>query len=218
MTPRWVEPEGTPEQIADACVAHLAAGGRVDWRTDGARWRPTSAVTEYQFVCRIHDEEHRFALVYSDPPQPERPSETLSDWDDDLVDDRLTAQPARVPAPEGVTVIGWTEPTDDEPRSLPIVDVSQADKIPDGWEWTWGICNIWSSSREHFGYGGSRWYLIRPVPSPPVPETEDDGLRVDIESTIRQYCAQDESDEHTDWVRDLADAIIHVLPLDGTDG
>jgi hypothetical protein len=192
MTPRWVEPEGTPEQIADACVAHLAAGGRVDWRTDGARWRPTSAVTEYQFVCRIHDEEHRFALVYSDPPQPERPSETLSDWDDDLVDDRLTAQPARVPAPEGVTVIGWTEPTDDEPRSLPIVDVSQADKIPDGWEWTWGICNIWSS--------------------------EDDGLRVDIESTIRQYCAQDESDEHTDWVRDLADAIIHVLPLDGTDG
>jgi hypothetical protein len=29
--------------------------------------------------------------------------------------------PARVEPPSGVQVIGWTEPTDDEPRSLPIV-------------------------------------------------------------------------------------------------
>jgi hypothetical protein len=135
-TPRWVEPEGTPEQIADACVAHLAAGGRVDsWQGDH-QWRQTLSDDREDFAERVRMRS-RFALVYSDPPQPERPCPACRVGDiygdeqnhtcgrPEPVMDALPSR--RVPAPEGVTVIGWTEPTDDEPRCALVSRVAAQD-------------------------------------------------------------------------------------------
>jgi hypothetical protein len=286
-TPRWVEPEGTPEQIADACVAHLAAGGRVDlWHESSQRWYPTATYEAYDIHTR---EGHRFALVYSDPPQPERPSATDADgnvWTGGMYTppEYLRPQPDRVPAPEGVTdlvgrlrraadvstsgggewhqlahrcreaadyiekhlpvdrvaapegvtVIGWTEPTDDEPRQLPIV---WGNDIPDeGWE-----RNGYGDPPGHFRtYGeprGDASYIIRPIPSPPVPETE----RVRLDQIVGRrlpgkswavtefgfdpmdgYVAQGHPSD--DDLLPIAGFVVHpdgcvfVLPLDGTDG
>jgi hypothetical protein len=116
MTARWVEPEGTPEQIADACVAHLAAGGRVDvWAELQGEWRTAPEWARVNFVGGVYALA-RFALVYSDPPQPERPTIEASEAlalvrehgiahiDEAIVWDWSPAQPARVDPPEGVTV------------------------------------------------------------------------------------------------------------------
>jgi hypothetical protein len=143
MSPRWVEPEGTPEQIADACVAHLAAGGRVDsWRPGIGAWRQSELSRRDAFEAYARG-GYRFALVYSDPPQPER-----------------------VPAPEGVTVISWTEPTDDEPRSLPIVrGHNTALDVPEPW-------TLVLLGHTANGYRTPLYVCHPPIPSPPVPETE----------------------------------------------
>jgi hypothetical protein len=75
-----VEPEGTPEQIADACVAHLAAGGRVDVMRQTGRWEPTAVCEAGAFAYHLRNGT-RFALVYPDPPQPERPKVgRCGDW------------------------------------------------------------------------------------------------------------------------------------------
>jgi hypothetical protein len=140
----------------------------------------------------------------------------------------------RVAAPEGVTVIGWTEPTDDEPRQLPIV---WGNDIPDeGWE-----RNGYGDPPGHFRtYGeprGDASYIIRPIPSPPVPETE----RVRLDQIVGRrlpgkswavtefgfdpmdgYVAQGHPSD--DDLHPIAGFVVHpdgcvfVLPLDGTDG
>jgi hypothetical protein len=294
MSARWVEPEGTPEQIADACVAHLAAGGRVDVMRQTGRWEPTAVCEAGAFAYHLRNGT-RFALVYSDPPQPEPAPAASRAWagpfaspqperprghtsicrcggclaaesarvdppegvtpDPDgfagyhgcpsapctgtlaatckaagdcatlvLLDRPGYSRPDRVPAPEGVTVIGWTEPTDDEPRSLPIVEPDANGYFPpapDGWQW---------------------WYqnefrTLRPIPSPPVPETE----RVRLDQIVGRrlpgrawevtefgfdpmdgYVAQGHpSDDDLHPVAPFyvdADGYVSVLPLDGTDG
>jgi hypothetical protein len=304
MSARWVEPEGTPEQIADACVAHLAAGGRVDVMRQTGRWEPTAVCEAGAFAYHLRNGT-RFALVYSDPPQPEPAPAASRAWagpfaspqperprghtsicrcggclaaesarvdppegvtpDPDgfagyhgcpsapctgtlaatckaagdcatlvLLDRPGYSRPDRVPAPEGVTVIGWTEPTDDEPRQLPIV---WGNDIPDeGWE-----RNGYGDPPGHFRtYGeprGDASYIIRPIPSPPVPETE----RVRLDQIVGRrlpgkswavtefgfdpmdgYVAQGHpSDDDLHPVAPFyvdADGYVSVLPLDGTDG
>jgi hypothetical protein len=326
-SPRWVEPEGTPEQIADACVAHLAAGGRVDIWTEWGAWWPSAYAYREDFARRVTVGD-RFALVYSDPPQPERhppPRRGLEDigdgwaqptrvdppegvtpdvrrqqwqqpldcpscglwwahgkiettgeahqgggyhrvchhceweWDDAFFSHgyRDTARrvvkvadgpSVRVPTPEGVTVIGWTEPTDDEP-ALPLYNANSL--VPDGW---------------YIASPPVQVVAIRPTPSPPVPETErrwftvevtglpesvDDGLvRAELASTISRLhngaggagltvgtsggtkrhpdlaAAWDllyddgfpDSPYQSGALRVEMDRIVGLLPLDGTDG
>jgi hypothetical protein len=243
MSARWVEPEGTPEQIADACVAHLAAGGRVDVMRQTGRWEPTAVCEAGAFAYHLRNGT-RFALVYSDPPQPEPAPAASRAWagpfaspqperprghtsicrcggclaaesarvdppegvtpDPDgfagyhgcpsapctgtlaatckaagdcatlvLLDRPGYSRPDRVPAPEGVTEIGWTEPTDDEPRSLPIV--WGRDVPPEGlWERRRLLADAagWLRAGEGFPAQPDLPYVIRPIPSPPVPETE----------------------------------------------
>jgi hypothetical protein len=290
-----VEPEGTPEQIADACVAHLAAGGRVDIWTEWGAWWPSAYAYREDFARRVTVGD-RFALVYSDPPQPERhppPRRGLEDigdgwaqptrvdppegvtpdvrrqqwqqpldcpscglwwahgkiettgeahqgggyhrvchhceweWDDAFFSHgyRDTARrvvkvadgpSVRVPTPEGVTVIGWTEPTDDEPRPLPIVwgrDVPRT-----GWERHWLV-----QGHNEWAKGAARQmdslYVIRPIPSPPVPETERVRRTVTVEIGEDDACRIAEAfGGGVEWspVQRVAHAC--RIALDGTDG
>lgn len=112
----------------------------------------------------------------------------------------------RVPAPEGVTVIGWTEPTDDEPRSLPMIRGLEA--VPDGWE---ALPNP--------------YYVIEPIPSPPVPETESTDPRIEVVArALARKSGPDPDDEWQVWLveaRNVVNALnaAHLArPLDGTDG
>jgi hypothetical protein len=137
----------------------------------------------------------------------------------------------RVEPPSGVQVIGWTEPTDDEPRSLPIV--RGRDAVIDGWERQW--MDEWATAPQH----ADDWYtdpdpspgaayMIRPVPVPPAPETEASPARetervtieVPVEWARRQgKAAADPSPMWTDDYIAVVDACAAaVLPLDGTDG
>jgi hypothetical protein len=295
MSARWVEPEGTPEQIADACVAHLAAGGRVDVMRQTGRWEPTAVCEAGAFAYHLRNGT-RFALVYSDPPQPEPAPAASRAWagpfaspqperprghtsicrcggclaaesarvdppegvtpDPDgfagyhgcpsapctgtlaatckaagdcatlvLLDRPGYSRPDRVPAPEGVTEIGWTEPTDDEPRSLPIVwgrDVPR-----EGWE------RMLSDGFWHDNVAplADRLYVIRLAPSPPVPETERVpwceavGRTLALAAVSRQITGCGQTVGVAPWIegagwRDFVDddGCVSVLPLDGTDG
>jgi hypothetical protein len=250
----------------------------------------TSASTRAA-VLRALNFGNRFSLVYSDPPQPERPCgapaerhilagatiDNLSGYPLTvrlghgvvLIEDaapapeplseccvssagcvhrRLVpapAEPARVDPPEGVTVIiGWTEPTDDEPRSLPIV---------------WGFDAQRGEWERRRLLAGARWlgarhvscpqpdlpYVIRPVPSPPVPETErvpwweavqgkrpikaDNGnwlpppweIMAGNDDDGRVLISHDPDQPHDRVpgnVEPPAGGTVEVLPLDGTDG
>jgi hypothetical protein len=86
----------------------------------------------------------------------------------------VCAEAARVEPPSGVQVIGWTEPTDDQPRSLPIV---LGENIPDGWVRRVGDC--WQESGREAAASWSL-YVIRPVPVPPAPETERRWFTVEV--------------------------------------
>ena len=133
-----------------------------------------------------------------------------------------SARPARVESPPGVQVIGWTEPTDDEPRSLPIIREAPDDdftQAPDGWE---------------FAIPDDVAYVIRPIPKPPAPETEvvpwheaagrwlaepvnDEGLVVRVEREADAWPqliladgqAYEPDDDHT---------VIVLIDREGTDG
>jgi hypothetical protein len=251
MTARWVEPEGTPEQIADACVAHLAAGGRVDVMRQTGRWEPTAVCEAGAFAYHLRNGT-RFALVYSDPPQPEPAPAASRAWAGPFASPQperprghtsicrcggcLAAESARVDPPEGVTVIGWTEPTDDEPRSLPIVWGYDAQKGE--WERRRLLAGArWLGARHVSCPQPDLPYVIRPIPPPPVPETE----RVRLDQIVGRrlpgrawevtefgfdpmdgYVAQGHpSDDDLHPVAPFyvdADGYVSVLPLDGTDG
>jgi hypothetical protein len=187
----------------------------------------TSASTRAA-VLRALNFGNRFALVYSDPPQPERRCWTVGHGGDGCPGTwadctPAPAEPARVPAPEGVTVIGWTEPTDDEPRSLPMIAEVEGGftEAPAGWR---------------FAEQRDVAYIIEPIPSPPVPETERvPTLAEAIEGLIKDYRQSGIiGPTHSSMLRGverLIDAVNHehdltpdertvefLVPLDGTDG
>jgi hypothetical protein len=267
----------------------------VDVMRQTGRWEPTAVCEAGAFAYHLRNGT-RFALVYSDPPQPEPAPAASRAWagpfaspqperprghtsicrcggclaaesarvdppegvtpDPDgfagyhgcpsapctgtlaatckaagdcatlvLLDRPGYSRPDRVPAPEGVTVIGWTEPTDDEPRSLPIVNVSA---VPTGWRF---YCTA--------------GYVVQPAPSPPVPETErvpwweavqgkrpikaDNGnwlpppweIMAGNDDDGRVLISHDPDQPHDRVpgnVEPPAGGTVEVLPLDGTDG
>jgi hypothetical protein len=206
-----------PRDLAEAEAA--ARAGVLEGQKAGTSiWEPCDAnLGDDDFWCaNPASERHRVPVSFSAP----------------YIEKHLPVD--RVAAPEGVTVIGWTEPTDDEPRQLPIV---WGNDIPDeGWE-----RNGYGDPPGHFRtYGeprGDASYIIRPIPSPPVPETE----RVRLDQIVGRrlpgkswavtefgfdpmdgYVAQGHpSDDDLHPVAPFyvdADGYVSVLPLDGTDG
>ncbi len=140
--PTWEErpDDASVEAWAQRCANHISAGYAV-WRIDDAGpISPVPHVNRETYATRMKAGD-RFALVHPAPPE-------------------------RITPPDGVTVIGWTEPTADEPRSLPIV---WGRDIPaEGWErlmpnLTW--CEVGHPALPTA-------CVIRPIPEPPAPETE----------------------------------------------
>jgi hypothetical protein len=131
------------------------------------------------------------------------------------------AAPARVEPPSGVQVIGWTEPTDDEPRALPIV---KGRDVPDdpGWVRRRLVSHPdsgWLGSHSIGGASISEPYAIRPVAVPPAPETER------VRPPVRQYTEADVLERatfhrtrHNFATANMLNLLAFLLPLDGTDG
>ena len=73
-------------------------------------------------------------------------------------------EPAAVEVPDWMPVVAWTVPTEDEPRSLPVVRLAD---VPSDWEVTWGLRREWHRpGRETSEVGGDELVPTRPQESP----------------------------------------------------